>query len=222
MLDHHERGFGNIDTNLHDGRTNKHIELTGPKLFHDTVFSLVAQAAVDQADAKGSERALAQLFKGCLGGFQVECLGCGHERTDDVSLAALAQAVAKVSIKPGAAPWSNPARAHRLAPGRHLPDGGNVEVAEYCQGNGARNRCGRHDQVVRIDAQAAHAGALVDAKLMLFVDHDEAETGELHILLDECLRADDKVDFPGLNCLESFLPLPGASSGRRRPCACLD
>ena len=69
---------------------------------------------------------------------------------------------------------------------------------------------------MRIDAELLDAGPLVDAELVLLVDDDERELGELDIVLDQRLRADGNVD---LSIGQRFAPAGGflgLGASRRR------
>ena len=73
---------------------------------------------------------------------------------------------------------------------------------------------------MRIDAELADAGPLVDAELVLLVDDHQAEPGELHVLLHQRLRADDQIDLAGLDAVQRLARVPSAvrppvSSSRR-------
>ena len=47
---------------------------------------------------------------------------------------------------------------------------------------------------MRTQTLVAEVGALLDAELVLFVDADQAEVGEVHALAQQRLRADGDVD----------------------------
>ena len=80
-----------------------------------------------------------------------------------------------------------------LAPARRqLGDRRGVEVAEDRHRDRARDRGGRHHQHVgRRAGLAAERGSLLDAEPVLLVDHDQPEVGELHLLLEQRVGADD-------------------------------
>ena len=88
-----------------------------------------------------------------------------------------------------------PARLDRLAAGRKLVDHAHIEVGEVRQRQRARDRRGRHHQVVRRMALALEHRALPHAELVLLVDDDQAEVGELDVFLNQRLRADGEVNF---------------------------
>ena len=72
-------------------------------------------------------------------------------------------------------------RANRCAAGRHLVEEREVEVAVECQGQGARDRCGRHDEHVGVGLLRGEFGALAHAEFVLLVDDNESG-------IPDCLR----------------------------------
>src|SRR5260370_42526873 len=70
---------------------------------------------------------------------------------------------------------------------------------------------------MRIDTEAACAGALIDAKAMLFVDDHETKPGKTHVVGQQSLGADNEVDFSRLNRLERGAAFPlGQCSGEEK------
>ena len=57
----------------------------------------------------------------------------------------------------------------------------------------ARYRCGGEREHVHFCAQCLETFLLLHAEAMLFVEDDQAEIVELHVLLDQLVRADDDV-----------------------------
>ena len=82
------------------------------------------------------------------------------------------------------------------AAGRALLDDRDVQVAERRHRQRPRDGRGGHHQAVG-RAVLAQLGPLVDAELVLLVDHDQAQVVELDILLQQRDRADDDVDLAG-------------------------
>ena len=132
---------------------------------------------------------------------------------------ALRQSLAQLVVDALALSGRLPARRHRLPARRQLANDRHVQIAEHRQGDRARNRRRGHDEVVRIDAQPADAGPLMDAELVLLVDDHQAQPGELHVLLHQRLRADDQVDVAGGERGQGVASFGGVSapvSSRRR------
>ncbi len=93
------------------------------------------------------------------------------------------------------------------AAGRELVEDGNVEIAVERERERARDGRGGEDENVRraaVGGRFVHqALALKDAEAMLFVDGDETEAGELDVVFDEGVRADDELRFAGADAVES-------------------
>ena len=89
----------------------------------------------------------------------------------------------------------------------------------------ARVRCGGHrEDVGRLLVLGPEAGALLDSETVLFVDDDQPQVGEFHIVLDQRVGAYRNV-YIALQqiCLNLSLFLGGAGAGEQAQagvCAC--
>src|SRR4029077_851836 len=85
------------------------------------------------------------------------------------------------------------------AAGREFVEDGDVEIAVEGERERARDGRGSEDQDVRSVAVGGgfvhEALALEDAEAVLLVDGHEAEPGEVNIVFDEGVRADDELGF---------------------------
>jgi len=92
------------------------------------------------------------------------------------------------------------------ATGRQLVEDGNIEIAvERKRERAGNGRGGENENVRRVTVRCSfihEALALEDAEAMLLVDCDEAEAGELHVVFDEGVRADDELRFAGTDAFE--------------------
>ena len=150
----------------------------------------------------GERRALLGLVLGglLLAGLLRVVLLVPDARADDVRLMAVADLLAHplpgARQEVGLVGGRDDMAGDRRAAGRELVEDGGLQVAEDGHGDRARDGRGRHDeQVGRLLALAAQGVALLDAEAVLFVDDDQAEVVELHLVLDQRVRADDD---PGL------------------------
>ena len=84
----------------------------------------------------------------------------------------------------------------RRAAGRQFVDRRDVQVGVVAHGQRARDRRGRHHQQVRLLAGLLHLVAqrqpLRHAEPVLLVDDGQPQVPELHLLLDDRMRADDQ------------------------------
>ena len=84
------------------------------------------------------------------------------------------------------------ARLHRAAAGRELDQRGDLEVTEDRHRHRARDgRRGHHQHVGRHPRLVGEGRSLLDPEAVLLVDDHEPEVGELHVLLQERVGADD-------------------------------
>src|SRR5206468_12753719 len=85
-------------------------------------------------------------------------------------------------------------RADQLSARRHLVEDRDVEIAVDRLRQGLRDRRGRRQQQVRVDALLAERRALSHAEsLLLFYDR-KSEPLERDALLDERVRSDDDIE----------------------------
>ena len=124
-----------------------------------------------------------------------------------------------------------PARDHRL--NRHAIfrrgfDHAHVAQADQRHVQRARNRRRRHGQHVDLLAHLLDALFVPNAEALLFVDNQQSEVGELHVLRKHAVRPDQNVDLPGFRFLQNFFLLLRIAEAadhfdrhRKRPKRCL-
>jgi len=90
-------------------------------------------------------------------------------------------------------------RGDRRAAGRQLRQRGDLQVAEHGHRHRARDRRRGHHQHVRPRARGllAEHVALLDAEPVLLVDDHQAEVGELHLVLQQRVGADEDARVAG-------------------------
>ena len=66
----------------------------------------------------------------------------------------------------------------------------------------ARDRRGRHRQHVHRSSHLLQSLLVRHAEALLFVDHDQAQIRELHVLAEQPVRADEHVDLAGRQLLD--------------------
>src|ERR1700730_11461164 len=92
------------------------------------------------------------------------------------------------------------------AAGRELVENRDIKIAVEGERKRARNGRGGEDENVRRVAVGCgfvhQAFALEDTEAMLLVDSDETEAGELDIVFNEGVGADDELGFAGTDAFE--------------------
>ena len=133
--------------------------------------------------------------------FGLVVAGAFDDGVDEVGLAALRDLLADEVPDVGGALVGGAAGDDGRAAGRHLVDDADVEIA--VEGEGERARDGRrgHGEDVGVGDDAVGAGlahqleALLDAEAVLLVDDDQAEVGEVGLVLLQGMGADDELGF---------------------------
>ena len=123
------------------------------------------------------------------GGLRLQRLRLLDQRADDVRLPPRRHLLGDQPIRLLPLPARAPARDDRLAPGGHLVQHRDVEIAVERQRQRARDRRRRHHQHVRADALLAQGVALLHAEAVLLVHHRQPQALERHALLDQRVRA---------------------------------
>ena len=72
---------------------------------------------------------------------------------------------------------------------------------------------GRHGQHVHLLAHLLQPLFVTDAEALFFVDDQQAQVGELHVLREHAMRADQHIDLPGFRLSAEF---PSAASATRK------
>src|SRR5262249_34000589 len=96
-------------------------------------------------------------------------------------------------------------RADRRTAWRHLIDDGQIKIAVQTHRKCAWNRCGGHDQRIRILALRHNLQPLHDAEAMLFINDGETKLLERNLTFAKRMRSDKKIDFAGSRLLQQLL-----------------
>src|SRR5215813_8728360 len=216
VFDQHDRGVRHVHADLDHGRRHQNLNLIRAERRHYALFLGGLHLSEQQADVEFREDFLAQVLVHLGRVPQIELFGLLDDRIDDVSLAALFDLVADELVNLLAPVFAAHVRRNRRAARRHLVDDRDFEVAVNGHRQAARDRRSRHYKYVGVDAAPSKFGALQDAEAMLFVDHGEAQTFELHRVLNKRVRADDQVDVArGDGCLNLALLFRLQTTGKQ-------
>ena len=191
---------------------------------HDLGLLRRFHAAVDQSDGQ-ARQGLAKRLPGGFGGLRLQLFGFLDQGADPVGLSALGAAGAHALNHLGAAAVGDQHGIDRRTPWRQLIQhrGVQIGVGAHCQG--ARNRRGGHDQLVRRHATrcalVAQGQALLHAKAVLLVDDGQPEIAKLYVILKQRVGADNHGGLAGgdqLQLVGALLALELARyPGHRQP-----
>ena len=96
---------------------------------------------------------------------------------------------------------------HILSPGWRLTERRDVQITKQRHGDGAWDGRSGHDEVVRVDSGALERGPLSNAKLVLFIDHDQTQSRKQDLLVEQSLSPDQQIDMTGLDGVQEPLAL---------------
>ena len=125
---------------------------------------------------------LTQEPEGSLGVLDGQRLRFLDERIHEIRLPALLHLLPHPLVDLLLVAFAGKVGDHRPAPFRHGPDGGHIEVSECRQGEGPRDRRGRHQKHVGALPFSHDCLPLENAELVLLIDDYQAEVAKFHIL----------------------------------------
>ena len=209
MLDHHQRRVRHVHADLDHGGCHQHLDLAPGKGVHHLLLLGGFQAAVHQADLQVWQR-LDQRGMGFGRSLQLQRFGFFDQRTYPIDLAAFERGGMHPVDDFVAPDLVDHARDDWRAAGRQLIDHRHFQIGVIRHGQRARDRRGRHHQLVRHghpaigrhgigQALVAQRQALADAETVLLVDDHQSQPGELHCFLDQRMRADDQLRLAGFD-----------------------
>jgi hypothetical protein len=195
ILNDHQAGVRYIDANLDDGGCDEQLNKAVFECLHTALFFGGAHAAVNETDAQIRE-GLNKHLVAHLGGFEIQDFGLFDERTNPIRLLAQLTRISYASdnfFTPGVGKGH---RGNRLPSRRHFIDDRGIEVGVRGHRKRTRDRCCRHNELVRIavcsDAFLAQSDTLMNAEAMLLVNNNESEVLKFDALLKKSMCANDE------------------------------
>ena len=195
LLDDHDRRIRDVHADLDHGRRDEDVELAGLEARHHAPPLRRTEPSVQAADAVAAQLGGAEALGLLLGGTRNSGLRRLDQWTHDVRLPSFVEVAAQSRVRLGASIVRDPGRDDPLAVGRRQRELGDVEVSVDRERQRPRYR--RRGQVEDVRAAPLdERRSLRDAEAMLLVDHGDGEIGEVDLLLDERVRADDDLRVP--------------------------
>ena len=154
---------------------------------------------VDEADIELRQRQF-ELFPGGFRRLGFQQIGLFNQRTDPIGLATfmgtgVAHAVDNIAA-PGVGDGDG---GHRSSAWRQLVDNRGVQIGVGGHRQGAGDRRGGHDQLMRVESLLLtflpQRQPLMHAEAVLFVDNHQRQAVKLHLLLEDGVGADNHLHF---------------------------
>ena len=192
VLDDHQRRVGDVDPDLDHGGGDEDVKSGFPERRHRRVLLRRGHPTVHEPHTELGQD-LAELARGVLRGAAGDRVGLLDGGADPVRLLAAPAGPADAGHDLGAAPGGRHRGADRSPSRRKLVDDRDVEIGVRGHGEGARDRGGGHDELMRAQcaalALAAQCEPLLDPEAVLLVDDDEPEVRERHVRLEQRVRS---------------------------------
>ena len=206
ILNHHDRGFRNIDANFNHRRRNQNIESPGFEIRHDGILGRPLEPPMDEANPP--RKLLLKMLEAVFRRRQIDKLAFLHQRANPIGPLPAFDAAAQPRHNLIHAVQRQHARIDRKPPGGFLGELGDIHIAIDRQRQRARNGRCRHDQKVRGASRLRLQGKpLMHAEAMLLVDHHKAKVLELNAFLKQRMGADQNINPARRKALQNILPL---------------
>ena len=197
VFDDHQAGIGHIHPHLDDGGGDQQLQYARLELLHHPLFLDGAHPAVYQADVQAGQQGL-QLGGSVFGGLALQHLRLLDQGADPVGLLALLAGEPHPLDHILAATVRQGDRGNGSAARRQLVDDGGVEVRIGGHRQGAGDGGGGHDELVGMHPFPlpffSQGEALMHAEPVLFIDDDQGEALEYHLLLEDGVGAHHHLD----------------------------
>ena len=188
IIDNHHRSVGHVHAHLHHRGGNQHTGPVVPEILHNGLLFLRRHPAVQQPHVHMGQEGLpfVQLLRH---GLSLPGLLPVNQRGNHVNLPSFLQLVPDeldhlLPVLRGAD------GRHHLSPApRHAVQDGNVQIPVKSQGQRPGNGGGRHHQHVRPLLPRNQLFPLIHAELVLFVNHDKAQTFRHVLPIKEGVRS---------------------------------
>ena len=217
MLDHDERGVGNVEPHLDDGGRDQDPGVAGTEPFDGEPALRSLETAVHQHDAGIVKPPHAlQRLEHRRRGLEIGGFALLHDRIDHERASTLLHFFSEDAGQGIDAALAKKGGLHGRAAGRALREEREIQIAVEGHRETSRDRRRREHEQVGIPDVARLRGQgdpLANAEPVLLVHHHEPQSVEAKIALQERVRPDDERDRSGGDLGEDLLPLPRGRRG---------
>ena len=195
VFDNHQARVRHVDTDFNDRRGYQQVHFALLESLHHRLLFRRFHPPVHQTDIQLRQRQL-ELLPGGFRRLGLQQIGLFDEGTDPIGLAAFVGAGVAHAVDNIAAPGVRDGDGgHRGSARRQLVDNRGVQIGVGGHRQGAGDRRGGHDQLMRVESLLLtflpQRQPLMHAEAVLFVDNHQRQAVKLHLLLEDGVGADN-------------------------------
>mmetsp|Transcript_27885 Transcript_27885/g.52103 ORF Transcript_27885/g.52103 Transcript_27885/m.52103 type:complete len:508 (+) Transcript_27885:1055-2578(+) len=204
-LDHHNRRIGHVHAHFDHRGCHQHAGFARLKSRHRRVFLRWRHLPMDQSNDTFTQRR-AEPFEPLFSRGQIHRFAFFNQRTDPIALSPFRHHRAQPVHHLVHAAGADQSRLDRFATGRFFIQHRHVHVAILRQGEGPRNRCGRHHKHIRIRALFAQFKPLAHTEPVLFINNRKAQIRKMHVSLKHRMGANQHLNIARSKCRKLGAP----------------
>ena len=188
VLNHHQAGIGHVHAHFNHRGRHQNMQPAGNKFCHHRRFFGRLHAPMHQTDRQPGQSSL-QPRQRVSGRLQLQRLAFLNQRANPIGLLPFLTGVQHKTLHIVAAHLINQQRFNRRAVRRQLVNGRHVQIGIKTHGQRARNRRGRHHQLVHFVPFVFQCQPLRHAEAVLLIHNHQTELPERHIVLKQRVRS---------------------------------
>ena len=206
VLNEHDGGVRDIDSNFDDGRGDEYVTLTRRKCGHRLFLLFAFEPAVKECDAVSCKNC--RQFLEALGSrFQIDFFGLFNYGIDDIGLMSLFQFASNHFVNALGVALHDMDGSDWRPTGGHLINDGEIEIAVQRHSQCPGNRSCRHNERIGIFTLCHELQALDYTKTVLLVDDDHPEVSEKRALFKKRVCSYNHLDLARGDFFEQLLLL---------------
>ncbi|OQA18176.1 MAG: hypothetical protein BWY63_02140 [Chloroflexi bacterium ADurb.Bin360] len=190
-INQHDRGIGNINSDLYHRSRDENVQLTPHKARHHGILIIRFHTPVQQSKTQNGENFFLQALDLYNGSARLYFVRFLDQRIDDESLSSLRDLIADEPISRFTLSGGKHTSFDGLPSRWHFIQHRDIQVPPQCQFQRARDWRRRHHEQMRVVSFLPQGAALLDTETVLLVNNRESQIFEIHLLLNERMRSDN-------------------------------